>query len=380
MQLTGMTISVIRTEQDFLNLQEEWEELEVQTSNLTIFQTWIFQYYTWRIFADKVDLNLILVREKTGRLVGCAPLGSITQKVGPVKLKLLGFCCIKYCDFQNFIVHAGYETQVCSALADWFTANRKKWDVIQFKLLREDFTIIDQKPLFIERLGNSIKMDNIGQAPYITIQDDWENFQNALSSKRAKSVRYEVKNLFRHFEGEFKGCDRGHELDNALTAMMDLHQKRIRQKHQLGAFATEQVRNGFRRLVHELEKRDYITIHTIESKDQTIAAIGTFIYNKKILYFQGGFDPEYFRLSPGKVVLAKRITEAIENKAREFDFLFGDEDYKFAWSTGQRQIYQLEIKTGSAKAFIYKIFQGLQNKFLQSERMRALYFRLRPGS
>jgi len=371
-----MTISVINIEQDFFKLQKEWEELEKHANNLTIFQTWVFQYYTWRIFADKVRLNLILVREKTGRLIGCAPLGTRIQKVGPVKLKLLGFCCIKYCDFQNFIVHADYETQVFSALAEWFRNNRKQWDMIQFKLLREDFAIIDKKSLFIEKMQDSIKIENIGQAPYISIQENWTNFQDALSSKRAKSVRYEVKNLFRQFDGEFKGFDKGSELENALTQMMDLHQKRIRQKHQLGAFATEQVRKGFRELVHELEKKGYITIHTIAAKEQTIAAIGSFVFDKKISYFQGGFDPEYFRLSPGKVVLALRVTEAIEKKVKEFDFLFGDEDYKFAWSTGQRQIYQLEIKTGSPKRYIYKILQGLQNKFLQSKRMRALYFKL----
>ncbi|MBN2412335.1 GNAT family N-acetyltransferase [candidate division KSB1 bacterium] len=375
-----MTLSVINNEQDFFKLEKEWEELEKHANNLTVFQTWIFQYYTWRIFADRVNLHIILVRDKDGRLVGCAPLGTRIQKAGAVKLKILSFCCIKYCDFQNFIVHADYEEQVFSALAGWFKDNRRQWDVIEFKLLRGDFTIIDKKSHFIEKLRDSIKVENIGQAPYITIQDDWRNFQNALSSKRAKSVRYEVKNLFRQFEGEYKGFHKGDELENALIQMMDLHQKRIRQKHQLGAFATEHVRKGFLRLVRELEKKGYIAIHTIASEKRTVAAIGTFIHNKKVLYFQGGFDPEYFRLSPGKVVLAMRITEAIEDNAQEFDFLFGDEDYKFAWSTGQRQIFQLEITTGSPKRLIYKLNQGIQNRLLQSERIRALYFRLRPGS
>jgi len=374
--LLGITISVINAEQDFFKLKDEWEELERYANDLTVFQTWVFQYYTWRIFTDKVSLNLILMREKTGKLVGCLPLGTQTHKMGPLKIKILCFCCIKYCDFQNFIIHKDYETQVFSTLADWFMANRTQWDLIQFKLLRDDFSLINKRQLFIDRINNYIKIEKTGLAPYISIQNNWTNFQDALSSKRAKSLRYEVKNLFRQFDGKFEGFDKGEGLDAALTQMMDLHQKRIRQKHQLGAFATEQVRKGFRELVHELEKKGYITIHTIAAKEQTIAAIGSFVFDKKISYFQGGFDPEYFRLSPGKVVLALRVTEAIEKKAKEFDFLFGDEDYKFAWSTGQRQIYQLEIVTGSLKRYIFKILFGLQKKLLQSERLRAFYFRI----
>jgi len=366
----------VDSENDFSLLKDEWEELEKKVPDLTVFQTWVFQFYTWRIFAEQVHPYLVLARNDKGVLVGCAPLGYRISKIGPVAIKQLGFCCIKYCDFQNFIVHQDYQDAVLPAFAEWLLVQRKNWHVIRLKLLREDFTLLTTPELFINKLRDYIRFHKTGMAPFIAIDKSWTDFQNALSGKRAKAVRYEVKNLYRYFPGEFQGYTTGPELERALLSLMDLHQKRIRQKHQLGAFASNSVRCGFQKLVSELEKRGYIAIHTISSNDKTIAAIGTFTFRNKVLYFQGGFDTDWFRYSPGKVVLAQRISDAITAGAEEFDFLFGDEDYKFAWATGQRKIVELELKTGSLRGFVLQTIMIIQNRLLQSERIRAWYFKL----
>jgi len=135
------------------------------------------------------------------------------------------------------------------------------------------------------------------------------------------------------------------------------------------------VRCGFQNLVRKLEKNGYIAIHLIHSEEKTIAAIGTFTFHKKILYFQAGFDPDYYRFSPGTVLFAQCISDAIADKADEFDFLFGDEEFKFAWSTVHRLISQIDIKTGSLPGFIYTLFLAFQSRLLQSDRFRALYFK-----
>lgn len=373
---SAITITIADTENDFFQLRKEWEELEKNVADLTVFQTWVFQFYAWKTFADKVHPYLALARNEKGELVGCAPLGYRITKIGPVVIKQLGFCCVKYCDFQNFIVHKNYQDSVLPAFAEWLLAQRKNWHIMQFKLLREDFTLLTAPELFTNKVWEFIRIQKIGLAPFISIDKNWSDFQNALSSKRAKAVRYEVKNLYRYFPGRFQGYKNGPGLEQALEQLMDLHQKRIRQKHQLGAFATDAIRCGFQNLVRELEKRGYIAIHTISSNDRTIAAIGTFTFQNKVLYFQGGFEPEWNRYSPGKVVLAQRITEAITAGAEEFDFLFGDEDYKFAWSTGQRKIVAFAMKTGSLRGWVFNQIMTWQNRLLQSDRFRAWYFKL----
>ena len=371
-----MKIQEINTEAEFLSLQGPWQALEPHVKDLTIFQTWVFQFHCWRIFKDRVTPTVLLFKNQDDELLAIAPLGSRSEKTGPFSFNVLGFCCVKYCDFQNIIVRTGHQEAVMDAFAEWLDENRSRWDHIELRLVREDFILWQWRERLQSKSNDRLTFIEEGIAPFITIQPDWNDFQNALSGKRAKAIRYEIRNLFRQFEGEFKRYDAGEGLYKALRQFMDLHQKRIRQKYQLGAFPTQEIREGFTGLIKALEAYKYISIHTIESPGQTIAAIGTFEKDGVISYFQGGFDPDYQRISPGKVVLALRITSAVQNKDSEFDFLFGDEDYKFSWSTGQRHIHAIHIRTGSSKQAWYIRLGRLQSRMQESQRLRALYFKL----
>ncbi len=371
-----LKIKVIDTEQGFLDLKADWENLENHVQDLTIFQTWVFQYYTWKIFENQSYLYILAMYNENNELVGCVPLGWQKQHIGPISFKSLSFACLKYVDFQNIIAHSGYQEEVVQQFTQWLVQNRKQWDDIELRLVREDFVLYSKRDTLIQTFGNDVSIISEGIAPFITIDESWDDFQSTLSGKRAKSVRYEIRNLFRQFESEYVHHSKGEELIKALVQFMDLHQKRIHQKYQLGAFPTPQIRQGFTNLIKALEQYDYIDIHTIQSSEKTIAAIGTFTHKNKVSYFQGGFDPDYFKLSPGKVVLALRITEAIQQKKNEFDFLVGDEDYKFAWSTGQREIFKIHIKTGSWKQGFYSQMNDFKARLEQSIRFRKLYFKL----
>ena len=53
-----------------------------------------------------------------------------------------------------------------------------------------------------------------------------------------------------------------------------------------------------------------------------------FNHGGKGYYYQGGFEPQLARYSPGTVLTAHAIRDAIDRGASEFDFLRGDEPYK----------------------------------------------------
>ena len=52
--------------------------------------------------------------------------------------------------------------------------------------------------------------------------------------------------------------------------------------------------------------------------------------------YLGGFDPEMTRLSPGAQLLDYAIRAAIGEGVREFHFLRGGENYKYAWGAADR--------------------------------------------
>ena len=78
---------------------------------------------------------------------------------------------------------------------------------------------------------------------------------------------------------------------------------------------------------HALEA-DNLRLYSLSIKDTIIAVLYCFRYKGTILFYQSGYDPEWQNYSSGRLLMAYAIKNAITEKAKEFDFLRGNEDYK----------------------------------------------------
>lgn len=370
----SVSVSEITTEGQFAALRDEWNELVESDGHATIFQTWEFQYHAWRIYADSVSPCLLLVRDEAGELIGCAPLGTNVLRVGPLSVRVLGFAPLKYCDYNNFILRGGREEETLAALASWFRENLHRWDVVLFRPVREDSSLVTCQDQFLGEIGRPYRVEECSTAPYLRLDAGWPSYEGALSTSRASSTRHKVSKLFRRFDGRFQQAMNG-QLDEALDLFMGLHQKQWRDKDQLGAFAQPRAQEGIRALMKELSGRGLVKLHTIRSSEQTIATLCTFEFRGTVSYFQGGYDPDYGHLSPGTVMHALRITEALDQGAQEYDFLYGAEPYKFTWANGQRRMYSIEVGTGSWKRHLYHLRHRLRDRLSQSRLAQALYLR-----
>lgn len=372
----NLSVSIVDSAKEFFALKDEWNELVKSDELATIFQTWEFQYHTWCIFADRITPYLLLVRNKNNKLIACAPMGTRTWGVGPLSVRILEFASARYCDYSNFILHRDFVEDSLSILARWFHTNLCRWDAVWLRPIREDSMLIREN-LFLSKIGYPFQIRQRSTAPYLRFQKGFLTYEDALSKKKARSIRYKVNKLFRRFDGTFEGVADGQLLDEAMNHLMDLHQKRMREKNEMGAFALPSAREEFRALIKKLGARGLAKVHAIRSNEKTIASLCTFEFRGTVSYYQGGFDTDYRQLSPGMVIHPLRINEAIKNGALEYDFLDGDEPYKFTWANGRRKLYSIKIMTGSWRASLYYWFIRLRLCLAQSDRLRAVNLWLR---
>jgi len=59
--------------------------------------------------------------------------------------------------------------------------------------------------------------------------------------------------------------------------------------------------------------------------------------------YNSGFNPDFSSLSPGQVLTAYTIKDAIENGRTLYDFLRGNEEYKFRLGGIPKPIYDLSF-------------------------------------
>ncbi len=75
--------------------------------------------------------------------------------------------------------------------------------------------------------------------------------------------------------------------------------------------------------------------------DPVAAAVG-FATDGAYFLYNSAYDPAHAAASPGVVLLTELIRRAIERGAGRFDFLKGDEEYKFRLGAVRRPLYALE--------------------------------------
>ena len=94
----------------------------------------------------------------------------------------------------------------------------------------------------------------------------------------------------------------------------------------------------------ETAQAGWLKLFFIEVNGIEAAAMLCFDYNNEFLLYNSGYDPEQFaNLSPGNVLTAYTIQEAIRLGRIRYDFLRGDEDYKFRFGAQPEPVYDLSI-------------------------------------
>jgi CelD/BcsL family acetyltransferase involved in cellulose biosynthesis len=79
-------------------------------------------------------------------------------------------------------------------------------------------------------------------------------------------------------------------------------------------------------------KQGWLRLIFLLDADRPIAVIYCFAYNKQYFFYQSGRDLRYEKFRVGFVLMNIAIQRAIKEKMDLFDFLTGEEDYKFRWA------------------------------------------------
>jgi CelD/BcsL family acetyltransferase involved in cellulose biosynthesis len=151
-----------------------------------------------------------------------------------------------------------------------------------------------------------------------------------------KKERHETRRKRRRFEAEI-GEPRLQRVagPEAVRMFADMHRKASGDK---GHFMTASMERFFAAL-HE---RAGAIIHVLSGADEVpVAAAFGFEDHAAYYLYNSAYDPEASHASPGVVLIAMLIESAIAAGHARFDFLKGDEAYKFRLGAEPRPLYAL---------------------------------------
>lgn len=136
-----------------------------------------------------------------------------------------------------------------------------------------------------------------------------------------------------------------------LDTVLRLHQVRQDVKGLTSAFGPH--RRGFHLRLQERAAPDRGPAALLAEHDgRPVGAVYGFLWQKTFAYYNGGWDPAYARMSLGTVLLYRTIAAATDLGARTFDFLRGDEAYKYQPFGAQDRYDQQWLRPRSPMALL----------------------------
>jgi CelD/BcsL family acetyltransferase involved in cellulose biosynthesis len=177
-------------------------------------------------------------------------------------------------------------------------------------------------------------------AAVLDLPDTFDDYLMGIGKKE----RHELRRKRRRFENEagparlerWSGSD-------AVSLFASLHRRSSGDK---GTFMTDEMEGFFLGL--HTEAGGVIDV-LIDGSDRPVATVFSFEDDTGFYLYNSAFEPDARNLSPGNVMLSHLIERSIEAGHRVFDFLKGDEPYKFRLGAVARPLFLVQATVGGSE-------------------------------
>ena len=334
-----MHLTIYRDERGFTALREEWNALLARSRFDTLFLTWEWQS-TWWTHLGSGDLWLLAWRDDRGTLIAIAPLYLQTADSSERQFTVVG--CLEVSDYLDVIVATDREPEVYAALLDWLGSDEAPaWDVLDLCNLPASSPSHRLLPDLARARGYAVTTFQEDVCPIIDLPDSWEEYLAMLDKKQRHEVRRKLRRAQGAGDVSWYIVDHTHDLAAEMDDFIELHRLSQTEKDQ---FMEPQMQAFFHAAAQAVLDVGWLQLSFLEVNGEKAAAMFCFDYADSILVYNSGYDPQrYGTLSPGIVLLAYCIRHAIELGRAQFDFLQGDEVYKYRFGAHETKIYRTLI-------------------------------------
>ena len=353
-----MQIDVVSSVQGFDALEPHWRALEQDAAASSLFLGWDWQRLWWQHYGAGRQLR-ILVARRGQRIVGLLPLYLETHrafKLLPVrKLRPIGVGGDTAPDDLGMLSASAEADAVAQALIAYLLGQVHGWQLLELVDLPVDSPLAHRWDAALAQSPSLMQRTDINRITYGDLPPDWERYRQGLSRDRRQALaRYRRK--FEQLPGaRFHQVTQTAEIDAAFDRLAALHVLRWKGRTQELSFTSAQYLAFHREVMRALMGRGRLRLFALELEGNTIAMLYGFRWGDTFYHFQGGFDPAHGSLSPGQILMAYAIEQAIGEGCKTFDTLKGDYGHKRHFFQQTRETTGLRIYRPGLIHWLYQL-------------------------
>jgi CelD/BcsL family acetyltransferase involved in cellulose biosynthesis len=333
-----VTVEIIENDAALRALRDEWHDLLEHSAADSPFLTWEWLFAWWR-HLGRGRLQVTTVRRGT-LLIGVLPLfASVGGPLRLSRLELLGTGTVAS-DFLDVVARTGCEREVVDALVYWFEAHA---DTIQLDHVRTPGSLSECLTGRLSAVGWTVRSQSIGVCPLIRLSGHtWDSLLGTFGSSHRANVRRRIRGLSASYDMAFELVNDEARRRAVFPELVTLHNQRWEDRGGT-AFHTEASRCFHDEATRLLLERGWLRLYVLTLNGDTAAVQYLLAYKGRVYFYQHGYDAKYSSQSVGLVSFALAIRSALEEGAKEFDMLWGDESYKQLWAHDSRSLVRLDL-------------------------------------
>jgi CelD/BcsL family acetyltransferase involved in cellulose biosynthesis len=330
-----LKITEINGTDQFYELKYTWNKVLERSQDNNPFLTWEYLLTCWKHFGKDKKLRILCV-EDNNRIIAIAPLRQSRYRFA----HLLGYDVIEPLGYMGAdytgLILAERERDCLKLMLDYL-AETNDWDFIYLYDVPGTSIIPDLLPKMSSMIPKFELREGV-VCPYISLPNSMDIVLKGISRKFRNNLRRCMRNLEKDFNKvELKSYAQFGSIEEAMNVHFKLNQKRWEPKSMSGVFDTKEICDFFIDVAKIFADNGWLALCFLAINEEPVAGLLCYEYNQKMYAAISGFDPNYSRYSIGNILFVKLIEKCIEKKMKEFDFLKGDESYKFKYSSTIRR-------------------------------------------
>jgi len=327
----------------------EWNTLLKESIQDTPFLRYEYQNTWWehKGGGEWQDAKLLLVTAReNNQLIGIAPLFIATYENEPALL-LNG--SIEISDYLDVIVKKDDHAKFISGLLDFLASELTgageprpyDWKKIDWYNLPDDSpTLLALKEEATKR-GWTHHEEVYRPTPRIALNGSFDDYLARIEKKQRHEIRRKMRRAAEsELNVKFVLVGQDADIEKEINTFFEL----MIQDPNKAEFLHPAMREQMTAVLHEAYKNNYLWLGFLEIDGVKTAASLNFDYENKLWGYNSGVSRSHMDLSPGWVLLSHTIQWCCDNRRYEFDFMRGDEDYKYRFGGVNRFVMRVKVK------------------------------------
>lgn len=284
----------------------------------------------WQELGAGAELCLSTVRQGE-KVIGVVPL-----LVRKGKASLIGSADV--CDYLDFVITPGRERDFFDVLLD--DLRERGVNHLDLRPLRPDSTVLTNLVPLAQNRGYEVLCHSEDVSFELDLPSTWDEYLALLTAKQRHEVRRKLRRLSEAGKVDYHFVKDSVAVHDAMDTFLKMFTESRTDK---ASFLTVQMESFLRSLADNMAEAGLLRLGILELDMLPAAMVMCFDYNDCMYLYNSAYNPQYNSLSAGLLCKVLCIKESIQKAKKRFDFLKGDEAYKYHLGGGEITLYNCQI-------------------------------------